>query len=131
MSKLEKYQQEAREDCKVDLVNIQDKQLSLPNIKHKWVARLINEKQNIKKLKTHKEIEIQKLCKRISDTSSVQLSRVTLENTAEKHESIKKIQEDIEDTQNCIEYLEKLEKVFTSMTWDLKNAIELMKMETM
>ena len=30
-----------------------------------------------------------------------------------------------------IEYLEKAEKIFSSTTYDIKNAIELMKMESM
>ncbi len=131
MSKLEKYQAEAEEDCRVDLVNIQDKQLLLPNVKHKWVARLINEKKNLKNLKFQRDKELNKVVEKIIKQSPVGVSNISAQSAALKHESIKKITEDIEDIQNCIDYLEKLEKVFSSMTWDLKNAIEIMKMETM
>jgi hypothetical protein len=35
----------------------------------------------------------------------------------------------IQELELIIEYLEKTEKIFSSMTYDLKNAIELMKLE--
>ena len=38
---------------------------------------------------------------------------------------------EIEELELVIEYLEKAEKIFSSTTYDLKNAIELMKMEQM
>jgi chaperonin cofactor prefoldin len=41
------------------------------------------------------------------------------------------INEEIEELELVIEYLEKAEKIFSSTTYDLKNAIELMKMEQM
>ena len=42
---------------------------------------------------------------------------------------ISEINEQIEELELVIEYLEKAEKIFNSTTYDLKNAIELMKME--
>lgn len=131
MSKLEKYQAEAAEDCNIDVINIQEKQLLLPSNKHKWVARLINEKRILKNLKNKREAELNKIAKKIQEQSPVTISNVSAGEAARKHESIKKITEEIEDTENCIEYLEKLEKVFSSITWDLKNVIEIMKMETL
>ena len=41
------------------------------------------------------------------------------------------MQNSIDDQELIIEFLEKTEKVFTSLSFDIKNIIEIMKMETL
>ena len=50
MFDFEKYSEELKEDTKVDELNLLQKQLMLPGIKHKWVARLINQKRFLNEL---------------------------------------------------------------------------------
>ena len=41
------------------------------------------------------------------------------------------LQHQIDDQELIIEFLEKTEKTFTSLSFDIKNIIEIMKMETL
>ena len=54
-----------------------------------------------------------------------------MNNVISKSPVINEINEKIEELELIVEYLEKAEKIFNSTTYDLKNAIELMKMESM
>jgi chaperonin cofactor prefoldin len=54
-----------------------------------------------------------------------------LKEIEEKSPVLHEINEQIEEMELVVEYLEKAERVFSSTTYDLKNAIELMKMEQM
>ena len=54
-----------------------------------------------------------------------------MKEIVEKSPVLTEINEQIEENELIIEYLEKVEKIFSSTTYDLKNAIELMKMESM
>jgi len=45
MNTLDKFQAEAKEDTMIDMMNIHDKQMRLPAVKHKWISRLINAKR--------------------------------------------------------------------------------------
>jgi hypothetical protein len=55
MDLLDKYSEEIREDVKIDQLNILDKQLMLPAIKHKWVSRLIEQKRHKVQLERKKK----------------------------------------------------------------------------
>jgi hypothetical protein len=62
--------------------------------------------------------------------SPIPLSKTTLEQAASNDENIIKIQESIDKLETIIEYLEKVEKLTSSLTWDCKNLIDLQKLET-
>jgi len=47
----------------------------------------------------------------------------------ENSDGIKKITQEIEDVDLMIEYLERVEQIFKSMTYDLKNIVDISKME--
>ena len=131
MTILEKYQLEAQEDTHVDEMTISEKAMKIPGIKHKWVARLIKAKSDENRLKKLKAVAISKVSIQIKEKSSVSLSDNSIYNAALKHESVHKIDDSIVETREIIEYLERLEKIFASITWDYKNIIEVMKMETL
>lgn len=131
MNLLEKYMIEAEEDARVDEVSIQEKSLKLPSIKHKWVARLINTKRDEAKLKRDKRILQQQIAEQIKEKSKTAISDAAANAAASKHHKLIEIQEKIDDYASIIEYLEKIEKVFSSITWDYKNIVEIMKLETM
>ena len=55
----EEFKKEILEDTKIDEINLLQKQLMLPAIKHKWVARLIQQKRERNKMeKKRKEIKL-------------------------------------------------------------------------
>jgi uncharacterized membrane protein YgaE (UPF0421/DUF939 family) len=122
----ETYQKEIVEDIKVDELSLKDKAMLVPTIKHKWVGRLMTHKAQLRKLNDLKK----KTLKKISSESPIPLSKSTLEQAAENNESVIKIQESIDRLEVIIEYLEKVEKLTSSLTWDCKNLIDLQKLET-
>jgi predicted transcriptional regulator YheO len=131
MNLLEQYIIEAEDDARVDEVTIHDKSMKLPSIKHKWVARLINAKRDESKLIRQKRAAIADIAVKLKEKGKVNLSDASINAAASKHESISKIQEQIDEYKDIIEYLEKLERIFSSITWDYKNIVEIMKLETM
>ena len=60
----------------------------------------------------------------------VALSRHALEQAALNNPNIAKLEESIEKLKIIIEYLEKVEKLVSSLTFDCKNIIDLQKLET-
>ena len=125
-SLFETYQKEIAEDIKVDELSLKDKTMLVPTIKHKWVGRLMMHKVQLKKLNDIKKKEIKKL----TNNSPIPLSKATLDQAINGDESIVKIQNSIERLEVIIEYLEKVEKLTSSLTWDCKNLIDLQKLET-
>jgi len=131
MQLLTKYQEEAEEDAKIDFTIIQDKQMMLPSIKHKWVARLISSKHDLKTLQRKRESAIDDVVQQLKTKSKVSISEPSLIAAARRHHSVDNISAKIDELELVIQYLEKLEKLFASMTWDYKNMVEIMKLETL
>ena len=124
-----KYKEAIEKDLKIDQFNIHNKVNDIPSLKHYWVAKLIEAKIEIKQLEKKKK----DLIKKVNESAEVglKLSTTSMNNVIAKSPVIAEINEQIEELELIIEYLEKAEKIFNSTTYDLKNAIELMKMESM
>jgi hypothetical protein len=125
----EEYEKEIFSDTKIDELNLLEKQLQLPAIKHKWVARLITHKRKVnnleKKRKEIKEIVLSKM----SDIPKG-IPKKLLDAKIDTTEEIQKIDEEIEKHSIMIEYLEKVEQIFKSMSFDIKNIVDINKLET-
>lgn len=130
MNTLAKFQAEAKEDTMIDMMNIHDKQMRLPAVKHKWISRLIDAKRVLSTLEGRKMRTIESLVEQMEGEMKVKVSKPQLIERAKTHSSIVTINERIYEQKSIIEYLERIEKLFSSMTWDYKNIIELMKLET-
>ena len=128
---LEEFKKELQEDTKIDQINLLEKQMMLPAIKHKWVARLIDQKRKLNSLERKKKAiragVLETLEKKGLPTG---LPKSALDKKIDGSEEILKIVEEIEDTEIMIEYFEKIETIFRSMTYDMKNIIEINKLET-
>lgn len=132
MSLLETYLKEIEIDTSVDILNVKEKQLRLPAIKQKWVGRFIRHKQELIKATHNKEALQHKIIRETIQRSPVELRKdANLIKQVENTDSIKKISEQIEELKLILELLEKVEKIFSNMTFDFKNIVELQKMETM
>jgi hypothetical protein len=124
------YKEEIIKDTKIDEINLLEKQLCLPAIKHKWVARLIQQKREKNNLlKKRKELKEQVL-EKIKDQIPPGIPKKALDARLDSTEEIQKIDEKIQDIDIMIEYLEKIEIIFKSMSYDLRNIIDINKLET-
>lgn len=129
MEILEKYIKDIEEDLKIDEFNIKDASLRSPGRKHYWVARLIHHKRTLLKLEREKLQLKKKIMQEVQYQSPVKLSNVTVDKSADDSEIIRNISRQIEEEKLIIEFLEKTEKTFSSLTYDIKNIVEIMKME--
>jgi len=131
MDLFEKFQEEIKEDTRIDQINLMDRQLMLPAIKHKWVARLIEQKRNRNSLERKKKILKEEVLKKLeSGGIPTGVPKASIKEKVEASDTIKKINEELEDVAIIIEYLEKVEGIFRSMTYDIKNITEITKLET-
>jgi len=128
---IEEIKKELEEDTKVDELNLLEKQLRLPAIKHKWVARLIEQKRYLYSLeKKRKTIRAAVYASYEREGIPPGIPKTALDRKIEESEAIQKIDEEMANAKLVIEYLEKVESIFRSMTYDLKNIIEINKLET-
>jgi hypothetical protein len=126
-----KYTQQVAEDLKCSSLNIKEAQMLLPSKKHFWVARLIEQKVSLTNLKKKKDKLVKALIENKQTNSPVALSKLNLEKMCQANDTVDKLTEEIKETEMIVEYLEKVEKIFSAMTYDYKNIVELMKMEQM
>lgn len=129
MEILEKYIKEIEEDLKIDEFNIKEASLKSPGRKHYWVSRLIYHKRNLLSLETEKTQLVKKVTKELQQQAIVRLSTPTVHKVVEESDTIKNIQSKINEEKIIIEFLEKTEKTFSSLTYDIKNIVEIMKLE--
>lgn len=127
---LGKYIEELKSDCIVDEINLKESALILPAKKAKWVARLILEKNNLYKLEKDKKNAVNVVIEKIKSEAVSSLSSAVLKNLAEKHEDVLNIDNKIEESKNLIEFLERIEKIMSSMSFDIGNIIKIVQLET-
>ena len=87
-------------------------------------------KVEVKDLRRTKEDLIITLASKLMSESPVKVAANLAEKKVSKVDSVLQIDQKIKDIYILIEYLEKVEKIFSSMTFDIKNVTEIMKLET-
>ena len=127
---LEEYIKELEEDLKINELNLKDYQLKLPAIKHKWAGRCIRLKLEL--AQEHKKLDKLKktLAEEVEKAAPVKLSAPAINQMIESHSTYKEFRSNMEEKKLAIELLEKTEKTLNSATFDIKNLIEIMKLET-
>jgi Cu/Ag efflux protein CusF len=131
MEFFDKIKKEIQDDLKLDRISLLDKQLTLPAIKHKWVSRLIEQKRSKNILQKKRKSLKEEVLKTLADNNiPMNIPKASLDKKVESSDIIKKIDQEIQDTDLIIDYLEKVESICRSMTFDIKNAVELEKLET-
>ena len=129
MELLRKYNNEIGQDLVLDDFNLKEAQMRLPARKHFWVARLMEAKIKRNSLIRDKKKIKKELVKKVITDSPVRISQSAAESAAERHESIDSLNKGIAEQDTIIEYLEKVEKIMGNMHWEIKNIIDINKME--
>ena len=131
MEILEKFKEELEEDTKIDQMNVLDKQMMHPANRHKWVARLIYHKRYKNKLERKKKSLKEEVLKNLIESGIPSgIPKSSINGKVESSEVIQKINQEIEDMELMIDYLERVEKIFASMTFDYSNIVKLIAFET-
>jgi len=131
MSLLSKYIKEVEQDLALNDFNIKETQLRLPARKHFWVARLIEAKRDLQNLIEKEKKLTKKLSVKVKEQAPVHLTDKAVNALIDEQEEMASIKEQKRDLSNVIEYLEKVEKILASMHWEVKNIIDLNKLETL
>jgi DNA-dependent RNA polymerase auxiliary subunit epsilon len=127
---IKKYQAQYEEFVKIDDFNLEFITKRVPSEKHFWVCRLIDakiEKDKLYKLKASTKHILQK---RIMEESPVALNKQVLDDL-DKTPSLENINQKIKEQEYLIEYLEKLVSQITFIGNDIKNILELRKLQEM
>jgi|TARA_R100001129_G_scaffold186330_2_gene177595 phenylalanyl-tRNA synthetase alpha subunit len=126
---LQQYIEEIGKDLVLDDFNLKESQLRLPARKHYWVARLIEAKVERNKLISKKKALKKEVVKQVIRDSPIKITQSSAEAAAENHNSLSKLNDAIRERDMIIEYLEKVEKIMSSMGYEIKNIVEIQKME--
>jgi hypothetical protein len=127
--KLDHYSKEIAEDLKITEITLQDKSFDIPQRKHYWVAKLIIEKQELNRLKKEKK-QIERSAME-TQQAPVALSQNSMKKLIGNTAVMQDIQQQIEDQELLVEYLEKTEKIFSYITNDVKNIVEIIQLQTL
>lgn len=130
ISLIEKYNEDIKKYVTVDEFNMKQIQMDLPATRHYWVGRLMYHKQEILKLKRLRKEAVKKVSDRIQAESPVGMSERSLEQATSSHPILTKIDGQIAEHELIVEYLTKIESNFRSISYDIKNLIEIVKLET-
>lgn len=128
---IDDYLIEAEQDASLDVFTVKDVQSKLPAIKHKWVGRLIRAKRKLNELYMQREETRDNLMVSAKEKAMYKVSDASLEKSVLKTRPIKDIDKEIKEYKLIVDLLERTEKVFSSMTFDIKNLTEVMKLETL
>jgi hypothetical protein len=127
---LEDYIKELENDLKIDELILKDYQLKLPGIKHKWAGRCIRHKLELVAIRKKREKLKKEIVDKIQEQSPVKLAIPMVERTAEKCSEITDIDNTMKELELIIELLEKSEKTLSSTSYDIKNLVDIIKLET-
>ena len=127
---INQYLEEANLDTDLDRLEVINTQERLVNNKHKWSARLINHKINLNNLKFKKESALEDKVTEFQNTEPVRVSRSIAERAVRNKKEIRALDVKIKNEQLIIDYLENIYKNISFATNDVKNLVELMKLET-
>jgi len=125
---IKKYQQQYEEFTKIDDFNLEDVTRRVPAEKHFWVCRLIDAKIEKDKLYKQKAVTKHTLQKKLIGESPVALNKQVFDDL-DKTPSLEAINQKIKEQEYLIEYLEKLVSQITFIGNDIKNIIEIKKIQ--
>ena len=127
---LTNYIEEFNKDVKLTISNLREKSLLCSSIWGKWISYLFLEKENLQRILDAKQKVLKNKASSIKMQDSL-LKMKSEEKMSENDENIKKLNILQKNTQDCIDYIEHSLNVLSSFGFNIKNALEALKLETM
>lgn len=124
------YLEELKADTQVDEMSLKEKALLLPGLKAKWVARLITHKNSLNKLEKQKPKIINQIVEKLKNESPIKLHTNVIKEKAESCDEIRALNEKISEEKLVIDFLERVEKILSSMSFDISNIVKIVQLET-
>lgn len=125
---LSNYIKEFNQDIKLNISNLREKSLLSSSIWGKWISYLFLERDNLQRIADAKQkILKSKTSNKIQDSLLKLKSEDSIINNDENMQKLNILQK---NTQDCIDYIERILNVLNSFGFSIKNAIEALKLET-
>ena len=124
-SRLEKYIKEFDEDVQLTISNIKEKSLMVSSYQSKWIRYYFQEKHLNQKLKDAKL----EYTKQHANKLSFKPTQTTIPQIQEQDQNIVKLNNEIKNSELCIEFIEKSMAVLEKMNFQVKNVIDIIKLE--
>ena len=126
---IEQYTIESSIDTNIDRLNVTEVQEKLINNKHKWSARLINHKIKLNNYRNQRFTILEEKIEEYQNTQPVMVNKSIAEKAVSKKKDIRVIDNKIENELLIIQHVENIYKNISFATNDIKNLVELMKLE--
>lgn len=121
-SQLKIYENELKEDSKIDIHNIGDKSKMVSQIRSKWLIYWKNEKENIRKIKSKKE----QILKNINPNTKSSILSLKSEDVISHNDiRIKKLNILNENAKFNVEFIERALNIFQDMNYQIGNSIKI------
>jgi len=124
---LASYIVEFNEDVKLSLGNLREKSLMCSSIWAKWLQYLYKEKENLQRISDTKKKVMQKKLSESKNIDSV-LRLKNEDKIAESDETMRKLSDLGRKTQSNIEYIERALNILQNFGFQIKNVIEVYKL---
>ena len=125
---IKKYQAQFEEFVRIDDFTLEEVTRRVPAEKHFWVCRLIDAKIEKDKLYKIKASTKHTLQKKLMEESPVSLNKQVLDDL-DKTPSLENINQKIKEIEYMVEYLDRVVSLITFISQDIKNIIELKKLQ--
>jgi hypothetical protein len=128
MEILKRYQTQYEEFCKIDDFNLESTSKRVPAEKHFWVCRLIDAKIERERLYKQKATMKHNLQQKLIKDSPVALNKQYMDEV-DKSPSIESLNERIKEMDYVVEYLTRLVDNISYIAQDIKNIIEIKRLQ--
>ena len=128
---LQDYINEFNNDIKLNQFNLREKSLTCSSIWAKWISYLFLEKDNLQRIVDAK----QKIIKNKISHPTVAVKPPSIlklkseDKLTENDETIQKLNCLFKNTSDCIDYIERTLNVLSNFGFNIKNAIEALKLQ--
>lgn len=127
ISKLEKLYNEAQEDFKLTQLNLSEKTKEMPTIKNKWIFLYTMEQKRLAKMEETRDTMIEMF---VQANSGQRGGEFKAKLDATKQEDILALENKISNQKDVIRFLDLImQNQIKTITWDVKNAIDHLKLE--
>ena len=131
MELLKDYQAQYIEFCKIDDFTLEAKARRVPAEKHFWVARLIDAKIERERLLKKRKSRKDTLEGKLREDKDFAFNEFEIKKKANEILNDEDIAEQLRSYDFLVEYLERLVSCVNFIAQDIKNIIDIQRMETM
>ena len=125
---LSNYIKEFESDIKLSEFNLREKSLLCSSIWAKWISYLFLEKENLQRILDAKQKIIKQKSSKLNMQDSI-LKMKSEEKLIENDSTLQKLNAMFKRTQDCIDYIERALNVLNSFGFNIKNAIDALKLQ--